>query len=156
MVARWTGPFELQGYRFRSLGKWAYFPTQPTEFAAFNKSESAFEVVGESRYHDEIARVIAARDAGPDASAIHAFLIHEDLNPFDHHAIRVDLFYGSEVGTAGYFAREQAFIFYKFIRQYADLGALMVASVKIFGGTLDKPNFGVWIGEDDLPLGPTS
>jgi hypothetical protein len=64
-----------------------------------------------SRYHGEIARVIAARDGDADPSAIMAFLIQEDLNPFDHHAIRVDLFYGAEVGTAGYFAHEQALIF---------------------------------------------
>lgn len=129
---------------------------KPTGFVAFNNSESAFEVVGESIYHEEIARVIAARDTDTDPSLVMAFLIHEDLNPFDHHAIRVDLFSGSEVGTAGYFAREQAFIFYTLIRQYADIGALVVASAKIFGGTPDKPNFGVWIGDDDLPVGPTS
>jgi hypothetical protein len=156
MSERWTGPFTIQGTTYRALGDWAYFPVQPTGFCAFNGSESAFEVVGESRYHDEIAKVIADHDADPDPNEIMAFLIHEDLNPFDHHAIRVDLFHGNVVGTAGYFSKEQAFIFYPLIKQFADIGALMVASVQIYGGTPGKPNYGIWFGEADLPITPSA
>ena len=141
-------PFTIQGYTFPPLGEHAYMPVVPVDFRGIRSMDQQFEVVGESRYVESIRRVAEAHDADPDTD-VYALLVSEPGNPFDRHAVRVDLFLNTHpfvIGTCGYLPREQAYKFTPGVRERADSGFLTVMAAHIFGGTREKPNFGVWLG----------
>lgn len=101
------------------------------------------EVVGESRYQSGIRRLVdMQRHGGQD---LYGLLVAEPLNPFDHHAVRVDLLLDREREIAGYLSREQAYLFQDLIKSAMDVGALPILQARAYGGTTGKPNIGVWL-----------
>lgn len=143
-------PFELQGYTFEPVGEWGYMPTRPTGFYGLS-SDTPMEVVGESRYHDGISRIVTRwRADGSGEGEIIALLFAEPGNPFDQNAVRVLLCYEDLHTTCGYLPKEQARIFAPAVKREADNGLIVALHARAFGGTREKPNIGVWLG---LPSG---
>lgn len=150
--------FSIQGFEFPPLGDWAYAPALPTTFCMVNHDEK-LEVVGESRHLDGIKIVLKAfRDGGEEDNSMFAALVHEPRNPFDRFAVRIDLFAVTGEGgrasyeKAGYLSREQAFRLHEYIKNLADQGLLPIISVQVYGGTVDKPNIGLWLGRGQYEL----
>lgn len=139
-------PFTIQGIQFDAVGDWAYMPTPPVDFYGIS-SDEPMEVVGESRYQDGIARVVLRwRADGADPMQLLALLVAEPANPFDRHAVRVLLVFDEHHATAGYLPRQQAYGFSEAVKEAADRGLMPALNAQVFGGTPDKPSFGVWLG----------
>lgn len=143
--------FTIQGYMFPPLGEWAHCPVLPREFFGLVPSDGdAYEVVGESRYQDGIRRVLREYDADLDPSHFSVMLIPEPLNPVNRNAVRVDLFYNEAVEKCGYLPRERAYQWHGLLLRNADQGFVTVMTAKVFGGTPQKPLYGVWLGQQPL------
>jgi len=101
------------------------------------------EVVGESFYIGHIALVVGA--AGRD---LRAQLYWEPRNPHDPHglAVRVDLVGGDIVRPCGHIAADIAPAIQPIVKANANKGLVTVATATVFGGTADKPNYGVILG----------
>lgn len=142
--------WEFQGNRMPPLGEWSYAPVQPTRAFGLNfeDGEPEWEVVGESRFLDVFAHLVRAwREAGAVEGELRAILVHEPLNPFDKHAVRVDLLYGSEIATCGYMPREMAYKWHRPVREAYSQGYLVVTAAKAYGGdSPNRKNIGVWLG----------
>ncbi len=139
-------PFVLQDYTFEAVGERGYMPVVPVGFYGLSSDES-MEVVGESKYQEDIHRVVTAwRRAGSDQGQLYALLFAEPGNPFDHNAVRVLLIFEGHHATCGYLPREQARSFAAPVRQAADQGLIAALHAQVFGGTPEKPNYGVWLG----------
>jgi hypothetical protein len=143
-------PFQVESFEFAAVGEWAYLPVVPTAFHGI-ASDEPMEVVGESRYHDGIHRVVSAwREGGSEEGQLIAFWFAEPGNPFDKNAVRVLLAFENIHATCGYLPKEQAYRFSQAVRNAADLGQIPALHARAFGGTSDKPNYGIWMG---LPKG---
>jgi hypothetical protein len=143
-------PFKIQGFEFAAVGEWAYLPVAPTSIHGM-ASDEPMEVVGESRYHDGIDRVVSAwREDGSKEGLLVAFWFAEPGNPFDKNAVRVLLAFGNIHETCGYLPKEQGYQFSPAVRKAADAGLLPALHARAFGGTPGKHNYGIWLG---LPRG---
>lgn len=126
------------------LGENAYAPVVPTQAMGFTDDDD-WEVVGESRYLGGIKRIKHLMDAAAGSETLIALLVAEPGNPFDRHAVRVDLILGYERETCGYLPREQAYRIQPLVRQANDDGILVFRNAAMYGGTSEKPNIGIWL-----------
>jgi len=139
-------PFVLQEYTFDAVGERGYMPVVPVGFFGLS-SDEPMEVVGESKYQDDIHRVVTAwRRGGSDQDQLYGLLFAEPGNSFDRNAVRVLLIFEDQHATCGYLPREQARSFSAPVRQAADEGLIAALHAQVFGGTREKPNYGVWLG----------
>jgi hypothetical protein len=108
----------------------------------------AFDIVGESKYQAALEQICGGRTEDGHEKIVQAKIIHEDDNPYDNKAIRVDI-YGA---TVGYFSREAARDYRKQLKDAGVPGATATCSAMIVGGWDrgggDKGSFGVKL---DLP-----
>ncbi|MGX9348183.1 hypothetical protein [Microbacterium sp. KNMS] len=106
------------------------------------------EVRGEASYYVGIARAVSI--AGRDLAAILAW---EPKNPHstNGNAVRVDLAAGDERITCGYVPAEHSAAIAAEVRANADKGLATAMSAAVFGGTADKPNYGVVLGTGVRP-----
>ena len=127
-------------------------------FKIFGEKESIFiegdggydlEVVGESNYQKHLKKLCAGYSKEGSRTEVVAKLHHEDRNPHDPKAIRVDI----NGKTVGYLCREDARLYRKRIKKTGHEGIIVSCNAKIFGGKkvglFKKTYFGVWI---DLPI----
>lgn len=139
-------PFTIDENTFPPVGELVYMPVTPSAFYGLG-SDEPYEVVGESFNQESISRFMHEYAAeAPEGQAIYAMLLHEHLNPFDHNAIRIDLFWTDSPATCGHLPRTQARIWAAPIDQAAEKGLVVAIEARVFGGTADKPNYGVWLG----------
>jgi hypothetical protein len=100
------------------------------------------EVVGESNYHRAIKRLRGA------SVRTQATLVLEDSNPYDDHAVRVDI----EGETVGYLDRENARAYRRELERVGHPRLVGTCAAKIVGGRKptdgSKDMFGVLL---DLP-----
>lgn len=129
---------------FAPLGENAYAPVVPTQAMGFT-DDTEWEVVGESRYLDEIKRIKNLMDTDVEEGTLMALLVAEPGNPFDRHAVRVDLVWEYQRETCGYLPREQAYRIQPLVRQANEDGLLVFLNATMYGGTVEKPNIGVWL-----------
>ncbi|NYE19607.1 hypothetical protein [Microbacterium immunditiarum] len=141
--------FPFQDGQFAPLGAKAYAPVVPTRAMGFTDDEE-WEVVGESRYLDGIRRTKELMDEDEEGGTLFAQLIAEPLNEFDRHAVRVDLVWDYQRETCGYLPREQAYRLQPLVIQEADDGLIVLREASLYGGTLDRPNIGVWLSPPAL------
>lgn len=66
--------------------------------------EFAIDVVGESKYQDALEAICGGRKSESQSKDAVATLVHEDTNPYDNKAVRVDI----DGKTVGYLGRESA------------------------------------------------
>ena len=108
----------------------------------------ALEVVGESHYQQNFAKICGHRKESGENLLIDANLILEDNNPYDKNAVRVDI-----AGlTVGYLSREVACLYREQIRLGGHPKAVGSCKAKIKGGWERKGkigNYGVWL---DIPV----
>lgn len=108
------------------------------------------DIVGESKYQSSLEAICGGRaDESQEKIAV-ATLVHEDNNPYDNKAIRIDI----EGMTVGYLSRENARQYRKKIKEAGYPGVTATCSAMIVGGWDrgggDKGHFGVKL---DLPTG---
>ena len=101
---------------------------------------SSQEVVGESNYNAWIGQAVAL--AGTEMDAV---LLWEPRNPFDPNAIRVDLVANGQSFTCGYLPRDAAPHVLPTVKAHADRGQRSATTARVYGGTPEKPNYGVWL-----------
>lgn len=143
-------PWRFQDMTMPPLGEWSFAPVRPERALGLNfeEDEEPWEIVGESRFLKRFAPLVAAwRAAGAEEGALKAMLVHEPLNPFDRHAVRVDLLYEEDVETCGYIPKERAYELHKPVKASYEKGLLVVTAARAFGGdSPEKPNVGIWLG----------
>lgn len=100
------------------------------------------EVVGESNYVVGIGDAVAR-----GGRVLDAVIWWEPKNPFDGSALRVDLLVDGITFTCGYLPRDVARSVVAEVKANADRGLSSIVTAKVYGGTLEKPNFGVWLNE---------
>jgi hypothetical protein len=109
----------------------------------------SFDIVGESRYQKALEDICGGHDEDGVNQIVQAILIHEDDNPYDNQAIRVDV----QGMTVGYLRREDAREFRRQLREAGHPGIVATCSAKIVGGwdrgRGDRGHFGVKL---DLPV----
>ncbi|MDJ0325109.1 hypothetical protein QMG61_15190 [Cryobacterium sp. PH31-AA6] len=121
----------------------------PITDTVFYPFEGLQEVVGESHYHSGIHRVVSAwKTMGTADVPILAILRPEPFNPFDAHAVRVDLRFGDVTETCGHIPAYLAVGWGQGLRPHLDAGRQPVAHASVFGGTLEKPDYGVWLSSE--------
>src|SRR5688500_11155797 len=64
----------------------------------------SIDIVGESKYQPALASICGGRTDESQEKIVEAVLVHEDNNPYDDKAIRVDI----QGKTVGYLSRENA------------------------------------------------
>ncbi|UXC34810.1 HIRAN domain-containing protein [Cupriavidus gilardii] len=105
--------------------------------------EFACQVVGESNYQPAIAQ--AAKEGG----VLIASLVLDNENPYDDHAVRVDL-----LGrTVGFLSRKNARLFRRRLAERGITASTSRCHAKIFGGPLpEEPErmYGVWLDLEPL------
>ena len=111
------------------------------------------EVVGESHYQANLARICGKRKEDGEDKIIQAVLILENSNPYDKNAVRVDI----RGLTVGYLSRKHAIQWRIALKQLGHRQAAGVCSANIRGGwdqgNGDQGFYGVWL---DLPAGEDS
>ena len=107
-----------------------------------------FEVMGESRYQGALERICRNKIDGGYEDIVTAVLVHEDGNPYDGQAIRVDI----DGNTVGYLGRAEARIFRKGMMEIGRPKFNAACPAMIRGGwkkgKKDRGRFGVRL---DLP-----
>jgi len=108
----------------------------------------ALDIVGESRYQAALAHICGGRTEDGHNKIVQATLIHEDTNPHDNQAIRVDI----EGRTVGYLSRENARQYRQMLQKAGHPGITATCSAVIVGGwdrgDGDTGHFGVKL---DIP-----
>ena len=106
------------------------------------------DIVGESKYQSALETICGGRTDESQEKIVVATLVHEDDNPYDNKAIRVDI----EGKTVGYLSREHARQYRKIIKEAGYPGITATCSAMIVGGWdrggEDRGHFGVKL---DLP-----
>jgi len=106
------------------------------------------EVVGESHYQDALERISGGRTYESQEKIVEAVLVHDDGNPYDNQAIRVDI----QGQAVGHLSRESARQFRKKMLETGYSRIKASCAAKIVGGwereEFDKGDFGVKL---DLP-----
>ena len=109
----------------------------------------SLDIVGEYKYQSALEKICRGRTEGGHGKIIQATLIHEDDNPYDNKAIRVDV----DGMTVGYLSRENAGEYRKRLKEAGHPGITATCSAIIVGGwgrgSGDKGHFGVKL---DLPM----
>ena len=107
------------------------------------------EVVGESLYQKYLKKLGGGYSKEGSRSKVIAELHHENNNPNDDQAIRVDI----NTKPAGYLTREDARSYRKQIRKAGHEGINITCNAIVVGGKdlglFNKTNFGIWL---DLPF----
>ena len=125
-----------------------YQPVRITETVLY-PFDGLQEVVGKSHYYPGIHRVVSAwRNSGAADAPILAILRPEPGNPFDSNAVRVDLRFGDVTETCGHIPAYLAARWGDGLRPLLDLGRQPVAHAAVFGGTLEKPDYGIWLSSE--------
>ena len=108
------------------------------------------DIVGESHYQNALNRICGGKTADGHNLIVQAELIHEDHNPHDSQAIRIDI-HGM---TVGYFSKKLAQEYRKRITESGYPGVTAVCNAMIVGGWKrdehDEGHYGVKL---DLPKG---
>lgn len=108
----------------------------------------SLDVVGESKYQSALEKICGGRTAEGHKKIVQATLIHENDNPYDNKAIRVDI----EGMTVGYLSRDNAREYRERLKEGGHPGITANCSAIIVGGwdrgAKDKGHFGVKL---DLP-----
>ena len=106
------------------------------------------EIVGESHYQEAIEAICGRRTEESADLIVQAVLVHEDENPYDSQAIRVDI----QGHTVGYLSRENARKYRRELSQAGHPGIAASCTARIVGGwdcgPDDRGYFGVRL---DLP-----
>lgn len=107
------------------------------------------DVVGESHYQDALLSICGRRTAESQRKQVVARLVHEDTNPHDNQAIRVEI--GGK--TVGYLSREEARSLRQELVKLGHPGITVECDAIIVGGwdkgAGDTGHFGVRL---DLPV----
>lgn len=108
----------------------------------------SIDIVGESNYQSALESICGRRTDESQEKIVEAVLVHEDDNPYDDKAIRVDI----QGKTVGYLSRENARQYRKQSKEAGYSAITARCSAKIVGGWdrggEDKGHFGVKL---DLP-----
>jgi hypothetical protein len=108
----------------------------------------SLDIVGESKYQSALEEICGGRTEEGHKKIVQATLIHEDDNPYDNKAIRVDI--GGM--SVGYLSRENARQYRKRLNEAGHPGITTTCSAMIVGGWDcggdDKGHFGVKL---DIP-----
>lgn len=103
----------------------------------------SLEAVGESKYQAALARICGGVTADGVDLLTEATLIHEDANPYDSQAVRVDI----NGKTVGYLSRTHARQFRREMAKAGNTGCDAICAARIRGGwdrgTDDRGSFGV-------------
>ena len=106
------------------------------------------DIVGESHYQDALEDICGGHLLEGHEKIVKAVLIHEDDNPYDNKAIRVDI----QGKTVGYLSRENARTYRKKMKDAGYPSITATCSAKIVGGwddgSGDMGHFGVKL---DIP-----
>ncbi|MGH8614860.1 MAG: hypothetical protein ACREYF_23240 [Gammaproteobacteria bacterium] len=109
----------------------------------------ALEVVGEVNYQDALSRLCGGRTKNGHFKEMIATLIHEDDNPYDSKAIRIEI----ENVTIGYLNRKDARAYRRQLKKRGYPGLTVTCDAMIRGGWkrgfFDRGDFGVVL---DLPV----
>ena len=107
-----------------------------------------FDIVGESNYQSWLESICGGKTAEGHEKLIQATIVHEDDNPYDNKAVRVDI----EGEVVGYFSKKNARDYRKKLNEAGHPGITTTCSAMIVGGWNrgkgDKGHFGVKL---DLP-----
>jgi hypothetical protein len=107
------------------------------------------EVVGESRYLRAFELICGPRNADGEDCIVQATLVHEDDNPYDHNAVRVEI----QGRSVGYLPRDTARSYRERLSQAGHAGITAECAANIRGGwdrgEGDRGYYGVWL---DLPV----
>ncbi|CAM5350788.1 HIRAN domain-containing protein [Leifsonia shinshuensis] len=119
-----------------------YLPYAPVPISGSTWIDLAAEqeVVGESFYHAAIAEAVLLR-----GRIVTVKLRWEPRNPHDRNAVRVEIDRANGRLKCGYLPATVAPAFVPQVRRAADAGLELVSWAQIYGGELDKPNYGVWL-----------
>ena len=106
-----------------------------------------FDIVGEASCQDTLRRLAratrgaAGKSGGGDTATatLECLIVPEPTNRYDSNAIRVD---ARDVGTIGYFSREEAIRYRALARQLVDQAAVGTCQGSITGGFSDDVHFG--------------
>lgn len=108
----------------------------------------SIDIVGESKYQSALEVICGGRTEESQKKIVEAMLVHEDDNPYDNKAIRVDI----QGRTVGYLSRQDARQYRKKLTEAGYPGINATCSAMIVGGWErpggDKGHFGVKL---DLP-----
>lgn len=106
------------------------------------------DVVGESKYQSSLEAICGGKCEDGHKKTVEAILVHEDANPYDNKAVRVDI----DGKTVGYLSREEARQYRKALKNAGHAGITASCSAVILGGWIrgstDQGHFGVKL---DLP-----
>lgn len=109
----------------------------------------AFDIVGEASFQEELEEICGEKTEEGYSEIVEAIIIHEDDNPYDEQAVRVDI----EGYTVGYFNRESARNYRAQLKNMGYEGMTTKCSAMIVGGWNrgggDTGKFGVKL---DLPI----
>lgn|GEM_PF-4752030 len=97
------------------------------------------EIVGEFPYQDAIAKVVAER--GMTGHVVRVAVAEDDT-------VTVSFVQGEQLLPCGRLPDEYAATYVDLFRTIYAAGNVIEVPAQIFGGTEDKPHFGVWIGTD--------
>jgi hypothetical protein len=108
----------------------------------------SIDIVGESHYQNALDRICGGKTPDGHNLIVQAELIHEDKNPYDKKAVRIDI----EGMTVGYFSKELAREYRKRITEAGYPGVTAVCNAMIVGGwKREKHNEGHYGVKLDLP-----
>lgn len=112
--------------------------------------EFGVDVVGESKYQDALESICGGRKPKSQSKDAVATLVHEDTNPYDEKAVRVDI----DGRVVGYLSRENARQYREKLQKAGYPGITATCAALIVGGWDDgkgsRGHFGVKL---DLPTG---
>lgn len=112
-----------------------------------NRRQRGFvPVVGESHYQDAIKDAVRNLLRNGEIYETQAVLVREPDNEYDPNAVAVYLENG---GKIGYLSREAALAYQPVLQQLAARKRVAVCAANITGGTVDKPNWGVFLDVAD-------
>ena len=90
----------------------------------------SLETVGESHYQAALERIVGERTPEGVDKAVDASLVHEDANPYDSQAVRVDI-----AGvTVGYLSRAHAREYRRQMANAGHAGVTAICAARIRGG----------------------
>ena len=111
----------------------------------------SLQAVGESNYQEALEQICGGRSYDGADLLVDATLVHEDTNPYDPEAVRVDI--AGE--TVGYLSRAHAGVYRRQMVQAGHAGRVAVCAARIRGGwdrgEDDCGNFGVRLDVAVLP-----
>ncbi|NMH91855.1 DUF4236 domain-containing protein [Pseudonocardia bannensis] len=110
-------------------------PPVPVEFVPVS-SDGRLQVVGESHYQPALARAARGRTAEYEVAShipAQAVLVPEPSNPYDRHAVRVDVLGDGDPATVGYISRDLAPAYHAVLGTLAP-GTFATCPARITGG----------------------